>query len=280
MPEVTLTLGALGSEQTFNGIAANAMRAQYPFLGQIVYFPTSPEAFAAAVRGDVSATCAPERSSVTGFHSGMLAAITRDEPLLYVIAEVDRVYHCSLLAKPGAVLSKIKKVCGHDGSIAHSRRWLERNLPAAEIEVVGTNSTMAARAARDGDGSIASVGSVGAALEFGLEELVRDIDEGSRVNYWAISRTPLFDPKPTRLVVVGRFGENDQLSRFVGTFFEEGYALRTVATKVTGESFDELDYILTFSGAGRLNSVQDRLASIARARLAGAFQSPIATARA
>src|SRR6201999_2241805 len=113
-------------------------------------------------------------------------------------------YHCSLLGKPGARQDQVRRVLGHTGSIAHSRPWLERNLPGATIETIGSNSIGAARVVLDGDGSIASVGSPDLAKEFGLVEMVREIDDGSVVNYWAVSLQPLFDPEPDRVVVTGR----------------------------------------------------------------------------
>jgi prephenate dehydratase len=128
-----LTLGALGGPHTFNGHAAEAMATRYPEFTKIVYYPTSEEAIAAAVHGDVDATCAPEQTSVTGFHTGMLARMATPGSRLYIIAEIARVYHCSLLGKPGADLAQVKHVLGHDGSIAHSRIWPEAHLPNAEI---------------------------------------------------------------------------------------------------------------------------------------------------
>ncbi len=67
----------------------------------------------------------------------------------------------------------MQRVLGHSGSVAHSRAWLERNLPGAAIEIVETSSIGAAGTVPDGDGSVASVGSPHLAKEFGLSELAR-----------------------------------------------------------------------------------------------------------
>ena len=187
-----LTLGALGGPHTFNARAAKAMCERYPQFAEIVYLPTSEEVVLAALRGEVDAACAPEQTSKTGFHAGMLARMAGPESKLYVIAETARRYGCSLLGKPGASLARLRRVFGHDGSIAHSRAWLERNVAGAEIEVVDTHSGVAARIVLDGDGSIASVGAPDLAAAYGLVELAREIDDGSAVNYWAVSLRPLF----------------------------------------------------------------------------------------
>jgi prephenate dehydratase len=268
-----LTLGALGGPHTFNGQAAAAMAARYPMFDRILYFPTSEETVAAALRSEVDAACAPEQTSLTGFHPGMLARMTAPGSRLCAIAEIARAYHCSLLAKPGARLGQVRHVLGHDGSIAHSRAWLDANLPGARIEVVTSHSEVAARTVLDGDGSIASVGSIDLAARFGLLELAKDIDNGSMVSYWAISLTPHFSDAPTRLVVTGRFGKGGALSELVCALLAGGYALQTIYPRASGRALDEYDCMLRFRGSGRLDVVRDTLARFPCARLAGAWEA-------
>jgi Prephenate dehydratase len=268
-----LKLGALGGPHTFNGRAAEAMVARYPEFGQIVHFPTSDEAVAAALREEVDATCAPEQTSMTGFHAGMLARIATPGSTLHVIAEVARTYHCALLGKPGAELRQVRHVLGHNGSIAHSRAWLEVHLPAAKIEIVTTHSLVAARAVLDGDGSIASVGSPELAATFGLTGLARDIDGGSMVNYWAVSLAPHFSETPNRLVVTGRFGDDKEMSELIVALLKAGYALRIVCPRASGRALDEYDCMLRFKGSGRLDVVRTTVSMFASARLAGAWEA-------
>jgi prephenate dehydratase len=268
-----LTLGALGGPHTFNGQAAEAMAKRYPEFTKIVHYPTSEEAIAAALRGDVDATCAPEQTSVTGFHAGMLARMATPGSRLYIIAETACVYHCSLLGKPGADLAQVQHVLGHDGSIAHSRVWLEAYLPNAEIEIVTTHSLVAAQTVLGGDGSIVSVGSPGLAAKFGLAELAKDIDGGSMVNYWAVSLQPLFRETPNRLVVAGRFGGDAQMSKLIGALLGAGYSLTAVYPRPSGRALDEYDCMLRFKGAGRLDTVRAALTCFDSARLAGAWDS-------
>lgn len=268
-----LKLGALGGPYTFNGQAAEAMLARYPQFGEIVHYPTSEEAIAAALRGEVDATCAPEQTSMSGVHAGMLARMTAPGSKLHVIAELSRTYHCSLLGKPGAAVSQVKHVLGHNGSIAHSRAWLETNLPGARIEVVTTHSLVAAQSVLGGDGSVASVGSPELAAEFGLQEMAADIDGGSKVNYWAVSLEPHFSEKPDRLVVTARFGGSSEMSELIADLLEAGYSLLTTYARASGRALDECDYMLRFTGTGQLRTVQEALARYVTARLAGAWNN-------
>lgn len=270
-----LRLGALGGSHTFNGQAAEAMRTRYPEFSTIVHYPTSDEAIAAALRGDVDATCAPEQSSMEGFHAGMLARMAVPGSAFHVIAELARAYRCSLLGKSGTALAQVKKVLGHTGSIAHSRSWLQRNLPNAEIEIVTSHSLAAARLVLRGDGSIASVGSLELVAKFGLVELARDIDGGSMVNYWAVSPQPYFSDTPDRLVVTGCFGDDDAMSKLVAGLLQAGYALRTVYSRATGRTLDEYDCVLRFKGSGRLDVVRATVAKFGSVRLAGAFEARV-----
>jgi prephenate dehydratase len=268
-----LTLGALGGEHTFNGQAAALLMRHYPEFRSVVYFPTSDAVMEAALRGDVTAGCGQEQTSKDGFHRGTQARISVPGSKLYVIAEIPQRYQCSLLCKPGGTVEQVRRVLGHTGSIASSRAWLERNLPRVTIETVDTNSIGAARAVLGSDGSVASVGSPDLARELGLSEVVPQIDNGSVVNYWAVSLSPLFDPAPDRVVVTGRFRGEPPMSELVCGLRESGFNLHAVYPRATGAALYEYDYVFRFWGSGRLDQVQSLLARCPAVRLAGAWRS-------
>lgn len=268
-----LTLGALGGPHTFNAKAAQRLMRHYPRFSEIVYFPTSEAVMQAALRGDVMAACGQEQTSRDGFHVGMQARIAAPGSRLYAVAEIAQAYHCSLLGKPGARLEQVRRILGHTGSVGHSRGWLERNLPGAAIEIVETNSMAAARAVLDGDGSVACVGSPDLAKELDLTEMSRDIDNGTVVNYWAVSLEPLFDPTPDRLAVAGRFRGEPEMSRMVCALRDNGFDLHAISPRATGGALYEYDYLFRFRGGGRLDAVLSVLSRVPSARLAGAWRS-------
>jgi len=167
----------------------------------------------------------------------------------------------------------VRRILGHTGSVAHSRGWLERNLPGAAIEIVETNSMAAARAVLDGDGSVASVGSPDLAKELDLTEMSRDIDDLTVVNYRAVSLEPLFDPTPDRLAVAGRFRGEPEMSRMVCALRDNGFDLHAISPRATGGALYEYDYLFRFRGGGRLDAVLSVLSRVPSARLAGAWRS-------
>jgi len=271
MSERGLTLAALAGPRTFNGMAAARLAACYPEFGRTVYFPTSEATIAAAVRGEVDAACGQEQTSLNGFHAGMQARISAPDSSLHVIAEIAQRYRCSLLGKPGTELGAVRHVLGHDGSIAHSRRWLEASLPGVTIEVVTSSSLGAARAVLESDGSIASVGSPDLAQEFGLQEIVKEIDDGSVVNYWAVSREPRFSEVPDRLAVAWRCGEGSPMTALIGAIAETGFALQAIYPRASGLALYAYDYLFRFRGSAPLDHVRASLAPYRGTRLAGAW---------
>ncbi|HLQ36117.1 MAG TPA: prephenate dehydratase domain-containing protein [Chloroflexota bacterium] len=269
-----LKLGALGGAVTFGAQAAARMVQLYPeFEPELTFFPTSEAAFDAVLDGKVDAMCAPEQLKATGFHTGSQGKIAGPDAKAYVVAEVAHEFHACLLVKPGTPVERIRQVQGHTGSMTQSEAWLRKNLPWAEIFIVDTSSFGAAQAVLDSDGSIASVGTHEAALQFGLEEKAKDVDGGSIANYFAFAGKPLFSDSPTRVVVAGRFGGDGQLTKLVQGLARAGYGLLTVYNTVAGQALFEYDYVLRFGGSGRLAAIQDELAPFETARLVGAFES-------
>jgi prephenate dehydratase len=273
MSKPGFTLGALGGPQTFNGKAAKSLMRCYPQFTEIVYLPTTEAVMQAALQGEITAACGQEQTSKDGFHLGMHRRIAAPGSRLHVVAEVSQAYYCSLLGKPHSGLDQVRRILGHTGSIAHSRPWLERNLPGAIIEIVNTSSIDAAHTVLDGDGAVASVGSPELAREFGLIEMAQGIDEGSIVNYWAVSLSPLFDRMPDRLAVAARFRGEPEVSQMISRLRENGFDLQAIYPRASGAALYEYDYVFRFWGSGSLDAILSLLSRFPSVRLAGAWRS-------
>jgi prephenate dehydratase len=266
-----MTLGILQGPNTFGAEAARRFLELYPELfADIVYYDTAEEALSFE-DGRADAICPPQQMTRTGFHPGMQAYVARPDSKLYVIGEVKHAYCCSLLVKPGSRLENVKRVLGHTGSITQSRHWLEAHVPQAEIIVVNTSSMDAAKTVKDGDGSVASIGTAGMAEEFGLQELHKDVDGGSVGSYWAVTPKPIFSETPSRVVVAGRFHDDGRLTDVICGLAGVGFRLETVFDSASGQRLFEYDYVLRFGGSGQLAAVKAAVAAVTGARLAGAF---------
>lgn len=267
-----LTLGVLQGPNTFGGDAARRAIELYPelFSGRVVYYDTAEEALSFR-DGRSDAICPPQQMTNTGFHPGMQGYVARPDSKLYVIGEIKHAYHCSLLGKRGSRFADIKRVLGHTGSITQSRHWIEEHIPHAQIVIVDTSSMDAAKTVANGDGSVASIGTIGMAEEFGLEELQKDVDGGSVGSYWAVTPKPLFSESPSRVVVAGRFDDRGLLADLICGLAGVGFRLETVFNSAGGRRLFEYDYVMRFGGAGPLAAVKAAVAAIDGARLAGAF---------
>jgi prephenate dehydratase len=266
-----LRLGALGGPATFGGQAAALMLSAYPEFGQVVYVTRAADAFGGPGPAPADARCVPVQSSRVGFFDFSYRELLHALPERYVLAEVSHAYHCALLGKTGTALESIRLVRGHTGSIMQSRTWLERRLPHAVISVTDTNSAGAAQEVRDGDGSVASVGTIEAAADLGLGVLAADIDEGSIGHYWALSLQPRFADRPTRLVVAADSGQRGVLSRVLSGLLQAGFAATSVWTEPAGTRDFDYHWVASLAGAGRLTEVRAALGGERGVRLAGAF---------
>ncbi|MFI5267056.1 MAG: prephenate dehydratase domain-containing protein [Chloroflexota bacterium] len=276
-------LGALGGPETFAGQAA----ARFASLGPLRYFPSTRDEWAALADGSIDAFVMLAESSRTGFAELAIRAASPSFGF-YVAGEAQVPYGCLLLAAPGTALSDVRVVLGH-GSVAQCRPWLAQHLPDAGVVVEDTSSLAAAKKVSSGDGTLALVGTAATAASFGLEVLARDVDGGVVGNYWLISREPRFSPRPTVVLVSGRycsgegcatdatFGERlaascaSPLGTAIGSLAASGYALRSVLAVPTGERLFQYDHLLAFTGHGELPNVT-RLGL----RLVGAFSDIIA----
>lgn len=262
-------LGALGGPETFGGQAAAMVVETYPEFGEVRYFERSAEAFAGP--DPVEARCVPARSSRTGPYDFAHREILHARPPRYVVAEVRHRYHCALLGPPGARLERIQLVLGHTGSIAQSRAWLDKHLPAAAVRIVDTSSLAAGIEARDGGGTVAAVGTLEAAQALGLTTLAADIDGGSVGLYWVFSLVPRVASVPNRVVVTCPSTMGGSLSTVVSALNGAGFAATSVWMEQTGQPDLDAGWVASFEGECPLSAVEAAMERSPDARLTGAY---------
>jgi chorismate mutase/prephenate dehydratase len=93
---------------------------------------------------------------------------------LKICGEVELRIHKSLMGKMDS-LSRIKRICSHQQSLAQCRAWLEEYLPDVERVPVSSNAE-GARRARDEEGTAAIAGQTAAEV-YGLGILAADIED-------------------------------------------------------------------------------------------------------
>jgi prephenate dehydratase len=266
-----LSVGTLGGPGTFAHQASVHLANMYPEMGELSYFPSMEGVWDAIESGKVDLVVLTEQTSRLGFADADARVATPDSKL-WVYAAATVPYGCSLLVKDGTQLKDIDAVYGH-GSIRQCRAWLDANLPGIPTAVHEKNSVEAAKEVAQGDGTKAVVGTMITADLTGLVPLAKDIDDGATGSWWALSGKPRYFDNPDRLIVSGRFGGDGLLGDLVTALAGTGFRLTTAYSQTTGKALFEYDYVLGFSGSGRLSDVQRELGNFNTTRLVSAYES-------
>ena len=133
----------LGPEGTFTQQAAIK---QFGHSIESVLRPTIEEVFNAVEAERADFGVVPVENAFEGVVNSTLDRIV--ESNLSLCGEIQlKVHHC--LLSTGSELDKIKRVLAHTQAIAQCRRWLDRNMPNAEVETVSSNAEAVVRAKDD-----------------------------------------------------------------------------------------------------------------------------------
>ncbi len=127
---------------------------------------------------------------------------------LKICGEVELRIHQFLMGKVSS-LSRVKRVCAHEQSLAQCRGWLAEHLPDAQRVPVSSNAE-GARRARDEEGTVAIAGETAAEV-YGLPVLAHEIEDrpDNTTRFFVLGRK-LFRPSGhdrTTLLVSGKQSE-------------------------------------------------------------------------
>ncbi len=164
-----LKVGFLGPEGTFTQAAV------YRHFGHSVRalpFGTIDEVFHDVESGAADFGVVPVENSTEGTVNNTLDMFLTSP--LKIAGEVELRIEQHLLGTVSG-LDKIERVCAHEQALAQCRGWLREYLPNAELIGVSSNA-VGARRARDEKGTAAIGGDVAAEV-YGLETLVRNIED-------------------------------------------------------------------------------------------------------
>src|SRR5512135_3220396 len=151
---------------------------------------TSVGAALDAVRGgDADAALVPLENSVEGAVSTTLDELAYGEPL-QIVREVLLPVRFALLGRPGTVLDDVREVATHPHAAAQCRRWIDKNLPRAQV-LLAPSTAHAAEAVAGGRYD-AAVSARLAAQRYRLDVLADDVQDR--------------DGAVTRFVLVARRG--------------------------------------------------------------------------
>jgi chorismate mutase/prephenate dehydratase len=150
------TVAFMGPLGTFSDIAVRATFPQRP----TVEVSTIPAVIDCVERGDAEVGVVPIENSTEGGVSATLASLL--ESSLLISGELVILVSLCLAARHFE-LGRIRRVVSHPQPLGQSRRWLERQLPHAELVSMSSTTAAAREAARD-DATAAVTSRLGAEL--------------------------------------------------------------------------------------------------------------------
>lgn len=169
--EKTLTIAYLGPEATFTHQAAiRRFGSSLHYAAQ----KTIAEVFTEVQKGRADYGVVPVENSTEGVVTHTLDMFV-DSELKIVSQIVLPIQYC--LAGNGGGIAQIKRLHIHPQALGQCRRWVQQNLPGAEILEASSNARSAELASRDREA--AAVTGYLAAEKYGLQILEQDIQDNA-----------------------------------------------------------------------------------------------------
>lgn len=270
-----MRIAYLGPPGTFSDEALT--RCDLAQGAESIPFATFPEAYEAALSGEVDAALLPIENSIEGSITAVLDLFVL-RPGLRIRREVLLPVRQYLLAPAGVRLEDVKKVLSHPQPLGQCARFLRDKLPAAVLEATRSTTDAAAKVAA-GEPNAAAIGSRAAAPRYGLSVLAEDIQDASE--------------NLTRFVLVAREDEaptgSDRTSiaftlprdrpgglyDVIGEFARRGLNLSKIESRPTRLSIGHYVFFLDFEAHRRdpagAEALAEVLARVDRLHLLGSY---------
>lgn len=204
---------------------------------ELVAHRTVPDVLDAVTSGEVDAGFVPIENSIEGMVNFTLDALAFDHDLRILREVVLDIEHC-LLGCPGAPLDQVRTVHSIPVATAQCHRFLRERLP--EVELIAANSTAdgARLVAERGDPSAAAIAPAVAAERYGLDVLVRGIEDhtGNQTRFVLVTRdgvAPATGHDRTALVVYQRADEPGSLIAILQEFAARRINLSNLISRPT-----------------------------------------------
>ncbi|GLU49861.1 prephenate dehydratase [Nocardiopsis ansamitocini] len=190
------TYAYLGPEGTFTEAALRMLMPDAP-AGSLVPCSGVDAVFSAVRGGAVDGGAVPLENSVEGGVTATIAELINGDPLL-IGAEVAVPVEFTLFARPGTMLSDVKRVATHSHALAQCRGWLAANLPHADTFTVSSTAAAAQAVSEPGAPYDAAISARLAGERYGLAPLVSGVgDRADAATRFVYLRRPGALPEPT-----------------------------------------------------------------------------------
>lgn len=247
-----MTVAYSGVEGAFANIAAHRI---FPAARCLPYadFKT---AYRAVEKGECDCVVLPIENSFNGDVGNVLDLAFFGSLYINGVYEAEVVQN--LLGVKGATLSNVKRVISHPQALGQCATYIEKHNFETEDAV---NTAIAAKTVAEmNDKSIAAIGSVKAAEQFGLQVLSEKInDSGANTTRFAVfsrsSRTP--SPNDERFIMLFTVKNTaGSLGEAISVIGQHGFNLKALKSRPTKELV--WDYFFYVEGEGNINSEEGK----------------------
>ena len=226
-----------GPSGTFTEMALAELETGGAFDGEVERVAAATQAAALDLvrAGEVEGAVVPIESSVEGSIPVTLDSLATG-PRLQIMAEVELDIAFTIVVRPGTTSASVRSVAAYPVAAAQVRRWLEQNLPQAQVQFSASNAAAAEDvAAGQADAGVATAL---AGERMGLTVLADGVaDHDAAVTRFVLVTRPGAAPVPTGAdrtsVVLGLSNEPGSLMRAFAEFATRGIDLTRIESRPT-----------------------------------------------
>lgn len=257
----------LGPEGTFSEEAClNYLRAagdQGVVMGRD--YPTIPAVIAAAAADPSRLAIVPLENSSEGSVTVTLDILAAVGNELKICGEVILPVHHHLLGLPGTNIKDVEEVLSHPQALGQCQNLLSNKLPVARQIATASTAEAARMVAKEKLNSKAAVGTLQAAIRYGLEVLVPEIqDSNQNCTRFVLLGHNMTNPTghdKTSLVFT-TVDKPGALYKILGVLANRGINLTKIESRPTGKRLGEYLFHLDLEGHCRDTKVAKALESM------------------
>ncbi len=237
-----MKIGILGPEGTFSEKAAKRWSSK----AKLKYFDDISQIFAGVNEGEIDFAVVPIENSQEGSVITTLNLLLEFD--LKIAGEiVIPVSHCLLSM---GRLSDVRIVVSHPQALSQCSKFLKQRFPNAEFRAVGSTAH-AAKLAMEFE-EMAAVASEEAAQKYGLDVLIRDIQD-EKENYTRFALIGKLASQPggrnkTSIVVHLKENRPGSLCEFLGIFAKRGINLTKIESRPSKKALGDYLFFIDFEG--------------------------------
>jgi prephenate dehydratase len=259
------TIAFLGPEGTFAHAAVRGLSTSTD--ATLLPMANVTLAIEAVRNGEADAALVPLENSVEGAVPATLDELANGAPLI-IAEETYLSVTFELLARPDTSLAEIRSVATHPHAEAQVRRWLIKNLPDADVSLVGSTAG-AARSVAAGEYD-AAVGAAVAGELYGLVVVAHDIADNAGAVTRFVRLTRPAPPPPrsgndrTTLVAYLRDNHSGALLEILEEFATRGINLTRIESRPTKGRIGQYCFSIDCEGHIDDERVGDAVAALHR----------------